>query len=708
MSIGRHLAVAAGLALAQFTILPAEEPGGPGEVSITAAELDFFEAKIRPALVNHCYTCHSVGAGEPKGGLRLDTAAGLLAGGGSGPAVVAGKPNESLLVEALRYESFEMPPQGKLPDDVIADFVHWIEMGVPDPRKETSEIAPATPAAETGGFWSFQPPLEAEVPEPADSLWAQSDIDRFILVRLEGAGLEPSAPADRRTLLRRLWYDLVGLPPSADEVESFVADQSPDAVSKAVDRLLASPNFGERWGRYWLDVARYADTKGYVFQEDRNYAAAYTYRDWVISALNSDMPYDRFLVYQIAADQAAPPEEQPAALAAMGFLTLGRRFIQNKHDIIDDRIDVLTRGTMALTVSCARCHDHKYDPIPTADYYSLYGVFASSEEPGGDPSPLRLVDAASPVTPRILLRGNPGNRGPEVPRQFLAVLAGKDRRPFEQGSGRLELAQAIANADNPLTARVWVNRVWGHLFGEGFVTTPSDFGTRSDSPSHPELLDHLALGFIADGWSTKRLIRRIVLSSVYQQSSQHREDAAAVDPENRLLWKMNRRRLDLEALRDSLLAAAGSLDLTLGGPAVQLTEEPFPNRRTVYGFIERQNLPGMFRTFDFASPDAHAPKRYQTTVPQQALFMMNSPFVRQQAERLAGRTAQIADRPQRIGELYRCVFSREPSDEQLRLATAFIESASMPAGDDSAPPADEAWIRLAHVLLMTNELAFVD
>lgn len=377
----------------------------------------------------------------------------------------------------------------------------------------------------------------------------------------------------------------------------------------------------------------------------------------------------------------------------MGFLTLGRRFLNNPHDIIDDRIDVVTRGLMALTVSCARCHDHKYDPIPTADYYSLYGVFASSEEPKNEPSPLRLVDSPNPHDAHILVRGSPGNRGDRVPRQFLEVLAGPDRQPFQNGSGRLELAQAIATRDNPLTARVMVNRVWLHLFGEGLVTTPSDFGVRSDPPSQPEVLDALAVDFMDDGWSLKRLIRRIVLSSAYRQSSTVRADAAAIDPENRLFWRQNRRRLNFEAMRDAVLAVSGQLDRTVGGPSVQITEVPFPTRRSLYAFIDRQNLPGLFRTFDFASPDTHAPKRYETTTPQQSLYLLNSPFVLEQAAHAAqhatGGDSNLSDE-ERIIRLYRTVLARRPTDEELQAARAFIAE-SLAADADKEPGEQNPW-----------------
>ena len=519
------------------------------------------------------------------------------------------------------------------------------------------------------------------VPAVRETGWLATEIDRFILARLEGAGLAPSPDADRRTFIRRVYHDLVGLLPSAEQIEQFVADDSPQAEERLIDELLARPQFGERWGRHWLDVSRYANTKGYVFTQDRNYAEAYKYRDWVVRALNEDLPYDQFVLRQLAADHL-PAEQQQ--FEAMGFLTLGRRFLNNNQDIIDDRIDVVSRGLMGLTLSCARCHDHKYDPLTSMDYYALYGVFGSSQEPGDAPSALRLVDHPQPGDQRVLLRGNPGSPGPVAPRCFPAALSPDGPIPLTDGSGRLQLAQAIVAADNPLTSRVFVNRVWMHLFGKGLVLTPSDFGSRSDPPSHPELLDYLARRFVDDGWSVKRLIRTLVLSRVYRQQSQERADAAAVDPENRLLWKMNRRRVDFEALRDALLAASGQIDLTVGGPAVEIAQPPYATRRTIYGFIDRQNLPGVFRTFDFANPDTHSPQRLYTTVPQQALFLLNSPFVAEQAVELARGAEQAATGdsaiPRPTSRLLVCgrrfaAYARDPSAEELSWARAFIESA---------------------------------
>ncbi|HJT75755.1 MAG TPA: DUF1549 and DUF1553 domain-containing protein, partial [Gemmataceae bacterium] len=615
---------------------------------------------------------------------------------------------------------------------------------------------------------AFQPVRNPPLPAVKAATWCRSPVDRFILAKLEAKGLAPSPAADRRTLIRRVSFDLVGLPPTPAEVEAFVHDPDPEAYAKLVDRLLASPHYGERWGRYWLDVARYADTKGYVFEDERRYPFAFTYRDYVIRSFNEDLPYDQFIVQQLAADRLPlGPDKRP--LAAMGFLTLGRRFLNNPNDIIDDRIDVTCRGLLGLTVGCARCHDHKFDPIPQADYYSLYGVFASSVEPkdlpvirepkpspayadfekelaslerdatryekeheqelkarnraardglrrlrkkidrlrvthpGAPPSAMVLNDAPQPVQPHILLRGNPRNPGKAVPRQFLACLSGPDRKPFTQGSGRLELAEAIANPTNPLTARVLVNRVWLHHFGEGLVRTPSNFGLRGEPPTHPELLDYLAATFVEQGWSIKRLHRLILLSNTYRESSAADPRAEHLDPENRLLARRDRTRLDFEALRDALLAAGGRLDLAMGGRSVDLVNAPFSTRRSVYGFIDRQNLPGLFRAFDFASPDATSAQRHETTVPQQALFLMNSPFVVEQAKRLAARPDVIAhaDDAGRIDYLYRLLYARPAEPEEVALGERFLGAAG--GGGSLAP-----WEKYAQVLLLANEFAFVD
>ncbi|MGD9720647.1 MAG: PSD1 and planctomycete cytochrome C domain-containing protein [Pirellulales bacterium] len=651
-------------------------------MAVSPALTDLFEKHVRPLLVNRCLECHGA---KQEGGLRLDSRAAMIAGGDNGPALVPGDPDASLLVKALRYaDEPKMPPAGPLANEAIEPLVQWIAAGAPWPGDASIPLAQDPDAWRS--HWAFQPVRAPARPTVNERDWPQTAIDEFVLARLEGQGLSPSPAADRRTLLRRACYDLTGLPPTAEEIEAFVTDPDPRAFDRAIERLLASPHYGERWARHWLDVARYADSKGYVFTADRNYPNAYKYRDWVVRAFNDDLPYDQFLVAQIAADRL--PGDDKSRLAAMGFLTVGRRFLNNAHDIIDDRIDVLTRGTMGLTVACARCHDHKYDPIPTADYYSLYGVLASSVEPG-DGEYMSLADAEKPLDPHVFVRGNPGNQGAAVPRQFLAALAGDARQPFGAGSGRLELARAIASRDNPLTARVIVNRVWMHFFDEPLMETPSDFGLRSEPPTHPELLDYLAGSLMEDGWSLKGLARRIMQSAAYQQASLDRPECRAIDSQNRLLWRMNRKRLDFEGLRDGLLTAAGQLDGTLGGAAVELTAWPAPRRRTLYGRIDRQNLPNLFRTFDFAGPDTHSPRRFETTVPQQALYMLNSPFLAEQVRTLAARAEHSATDPRgRIEQLYRLALARRPSEHELALGLSFLESEV--AAEPTAPPESTA------------------
>ena len=969
-----------GLRLATAIFVAASASAAP---AIPADQLEFFEAKVRPILVESCYKCHSFEKGKAKGDLRLDTRDALLKGGATGPAIVAGNPDKSLLIEAVRYgtEDLQMPPKeegGKLSADQIAVLEQWVRLGAPDPRSGGKPHPLDLVAARQ--HWSLQPVAKPVPPAVKQTAWVKTPVDAFVLAGLEAKGLAPAPAADPRTLLRRVTYDLTGLPPTPDETEGFLRDRSPDAYAKVVERLLASPRYGERWGRFWLDVARFADTKGYLAGNvERRYPFSHTYRDYVIAAFNADKPYDRFVVEQLAADRL-PLGEDKSALAALGFLTLGRRFLGNQNDIIDDRIDVVSRGLMGLTVTCARCHDHKFDPVSMKDYYGLHGVFASTDEPAEKPllgplvdspayqeflqktaaaeakvqararsevdtflaglraktgdyllgvhdlaalpktekldlfagprklnvevlkrwqaflaaperrhdpmlapwfafaalpekdfaaqakaliatwppvaqasslpdsvssgaptilaaflrapqpiaslkdvaaiynalatepakpaaagkkskerkppaepaapaidvpaadraalqallvaegappnlgydaaaamikrqiddktsalkrevealqwtepgAPLRamaVADKPVPVNTRVFLRGNPANRGPEASRQFLEVLSAEPRQPFTDGSGRLELARAIADPKNPLTARVWVNRVWGWHFGTALVRTPSDFGVRTEAPAQRALLDWLAASFVEGGWSVKQLHRSIVLSNTYRQASDEDPRAYAADPDNVLLHRFNRRRLEFEALRDTLLAASGALDLKAGGLPDELTKQPFTTRRTVYGFIDRQNLPGMFRTFDYPNPDVSTAQRFATTVPQQSLYLMNSPFALEQAKRMLARPEiQGADHDaDKVRALYRVLYQRAPDREEVALAQAFLAQSVAPeaaaAGGGAArsanvpqnpvPPAKSPvaltrWEEYAQVLLLSNELAFVD
>ena len=888
----------------------------------------FFEQKIRPLLATQCYECHAGQSGKKKGGLQLDSVQGLLRGGDSGPVLIAGNPQASLLWKAVahREEGLAMPPdQPALGTVELNHLATWIQMGLPMP--ENSPNAGWT-SAETR-HWAFQPIQNPFPPAVRPSDWSLRGMDPFILKGLEEQKLPPSPSVDRRTWLRRVTYTLTGLPPSAEEVTRFMEDTNLQAFERALDSILASPHYGERWARHWMDIARYADTKGYVFQSDRSYPYAYTYRDYLVRAFNEDLPYDRFLKQQIAADLMDLGKDQ-RPLAALGFLTLGRRFLNNPHDIIDDRIDVVFRGTMGLTVACARCHAHKYDPIPIEDYYSLYGVFASSHEPenkpllGGDPpaaypaflaeqekrkkayetyleeargearqklikesaaylmaahdtsmieeasqkeavarerqldpptvqrwaaaiqrwraqpetimlpwitaigrtefptqdelidppgatidpliqqaieeaqpsdlkelaeiygdlfqtifvawqlyrtdhpearalpdpnqeslrqifmgndappqladrdlprlfevkvgekvrrlkrqwegldakhpgAPARamaLKDKEKPVTPVVFQRGRPGNRGAEVPRQFLGFLEGHQRKPFERGSGRLEMAEKIASPTNPLTARVWVNRVWAWHFGRGLVDSASDFGLRCDKPVHADLLDYLASYLIEHQWSLKALHREILLSATFRQSSINRPDANQKDPDNRLWWQFRRQRLDLEAMRDTLLMVTDQLDTTMEGRPVDITRAPWTSRRSVYGYIERQNLPNFFRTFDLASPDSSSPGRFQTTVPQQALYLMNSPFMEELAHNHAQGMKNMGSSSKEvtalIKTLYDHFFQRPPSQKEWHWGTDFFEQETQEVSFS------EATANYIQALLMSNELMFLD
>ena len=633
--------------------------------------VDFFEQHIRPVLVESCYSCHSQADEATEGDLALDNRASVLQGGRGGAILVPGNPDASRLMKALEYhdQGLQMPPEGKLSDEVIAAFRQWIAMGAPDPR-DGAAAKLDTIASRSATHWAFQKPTRPEVIEDATG-WSRTDVDRLIVAKLAEANLSPSPQALPRTLIERLYFDLVGLAPTEEEIDQFVADTDPEAYAKLVDRLLASPQFGERWARHWLDLARFADTKGYVFTEDRNFPNAFKYRDWVIEAMNNDMPIDRFMMYQLAADRMIESPDDQHHLAAQGYVTLGRRFVNNQPDIVADRIDVVFRGMMGLSVACARCHDHKYDPVSDEDYYALYGILQSSREEQDDTYPLRLVDKDAPENVGVFIRGATHNRGPIVERGFPTYFTSFATK-VEAGSGRLELAQAIVHPDNPLTSRVFVNRVWGHLFGEQLVGTPSDFGLRCDAPTQQQVLDLLAVDFQANGWSLKQLVRQLVMSSTYQQSSTPSDELLAADAENALWGRANRRRLDFESLRDRLLEVAGQLDTEVGGASEEITAGNGGSRRTLYAHIDRQNLPNLFRTFDFASPDAHSPERAHTLVPQQALFLMNGQLAERVAILLGNSTADAPSPEARVEQLYQRILARKPTVGEVELALQFI------------------------------------
>lgn len=597
--------------------------------------------------------------------------------------------------------------------------------------------------------WAYQPVKRPPAPVVKDTQWVGAPIDAFILAKLEEHSMQPNEPAGKETLLRRATFDLIGLPPTTKELQAFLADDSRDAFAKVVDRLLASPSYGERWGRHWLDTARYADTPGIASRNNNfKFPFAWIYRDYVIDAFNADKPYDQFILEQLAADLIVDFgsakdrffAERKTTLAALGFLTVGERFV-NRNDIINEQIDAVCKGFLGLTVTCARCHDHAFDPIPTADYYALHGIFNSTgmrEVPIGDKRAVIVQDVAARDSP-IFIRGRAEQQGRLVPRQFLEVLSGPDRPVFKQGSGRLELARAIASKDNPLTARVAVNRVWLHHFGEGFVSTPDDLGVQSEPPSHPELLDWLASYFMDNGWSFKKLHRLIMLSNVYQQSSRSNERCAEIDRSNRLLWRGNVRRLEFEALRDALLVFSGELDRTIGGEPFNLTDEPYSFRRTVYGFVDRVKIPELLQQFDFNDPRIPISKRATTIVPQQALFLMNSVMVVDVTQKIVARKDFVAQKDEagKIAALYRIIFQREPTADESRLGKAYLAEVRplMRAADfqvaQTSPPKVKTrrqrtdpqpgqnqgelverrpltdWELYTQALLFANELAFV-
>lgn len=896
---------------------------------------EFFEKKIRPVLTKHCFECHAKTAKELKAGLRLDTASGIREGGDSGPAVVPGEPDESLLIKAVRYtdQDMQMPPTGKLPDEAIKDLEEWVKQGAPDPREDKDNKDDAAPAAKPAAdleqgrkFWSFQPPRMVQPPAVNDAAWATSDIDRFVLAGLQAKGLAPVADASQGVLLRRVYFDLIGLPPTPEETDAFLADESAEAFERVVDRLLSSPRFGERWGRHWLDVARFAESSG--GGRSLLFPDAWRYRDYVIASLNADKPYDQFIREQIAGDLLPATSDQKRAdqLVATGFLLLGPINYEEQHkdvlemDVVDEQLDTLGRVFLGMTIGCARCHDHKFDPIPTKDYYALAGILRSTKTlihdnvsrwteqplpmpveqltqveaheaqvaavtqeiaalkktlkpegekivqvaelpgiaiddaqakqvgewthskytaayvgdgylhdnneqkgkktvtfvpeipaagkyevrlaytPGGNrasnvpvtifhldgefngqvnekqppaidghfvslgtfrfepgsqwfvrvsnsqtdghvivdavqflpegteagakvetaeldaaedettanaarlkeletqlkslkehapvrPMAMAVVESDRPRDCEICIRGNVKNRGDAVPRGVLQVVSPVAAAMPSTQSGRRELAEWLANKENPLTARVMVNRIWHYLFGTGLVRTVDNFGVAGEAPSHPELLDYLAVQFMRDGndypaWSTKRMIRMIVLSHAYRLSSEADARASAVDPENRLLWRMNRRRLEAECLRDAVLSASGRLDLSAGGPTIKPgTSSEYgyafeESRRSVYLPVFRNRLPEFFEAFDFADPNLVVGRRNVSTVATQSLFLLNSPLMMEQAraaaERLVGETTDIAAR---LDRAFGLTLGRLPTDAERQTALAGIVAA---------------------------------
>lgn len=865
---------------------------------------EFFELKVRPILAKNCYTCHTEARA---GGLQMDSQEAMARGSKEGPVIIPGRPDESRLIQAIRYaDRVKMPPSGKLSDDEIATLESWVRSGAvwghsSAPRAKVAGTKYVIPP-QARAFWSFQPVREPAIPAVQDASWPTTPIDCFILAALEKAGLHPVADADKRTLLRRATMDLTGLPPTMEELEEFQKDTSPKAFEKVVDRLLASPRYGERWGRLWLDVARYSD-KQLTAEGDGPLPNAFRYRDWVVEAFNDDMPYDQFVKAQIAGD-LMPQDVRARYAGGVGFYSLSP-----KAEFRDERVDATTRGFLGLTVACAQCHDHKFDPIPTRDYYSLLGVFESTEatkyplapaeivdqyekqkkalddekavltkfldnqrdqlfdiliarssdyvtaawlvlgpekksaediaasrkldrpvlegwvrflkssqerkyiyldewkalleskalepdvrkfankfqdllisirkeelelreknakikalakpgefskalplerdkfylfsdlrakgrtQPPREPGPfyfsdeqlggymtsiwrehfdtLRasidrmtkalpeeypwysvLKDKEKPENLHVYIRGNKEDPGEEAPRQFLAILSPGEPIPFKEGSGRLELAEAIASPQNPLTARVMVNRIWLHHFGAGIVRTPSNFGKLGEPPTNPELLDYLASRLVRNGWSIKKLHREIMLSRVYALRSAHSSAAAEIDPENKLFWRANLQRLDVESIRDSMLFVSGKLDPTIGGPAVPLHDEK-NFRRTLYGAISRAKPDQFMRLFDFPDPNETSEQRIGTNVPVQQLFFLNSPFIRAQANFLTERLGQGSEL-QKINQSYAILFNRPPTAKEIDVATSFLSS---PEG---------SWPRYLQVLLSSNEFNYLN
>ncbi len=794
-----------------------------GATACKAAEerpegIEFFEKRIRPILVTHCYECHSAESQTTEGGLRVDSREALLKGGESGPALVPGDPDKSLFITAVEHREKElrMPPDQKLSVAQRDDLIEWVKMGAPDPRQSTAVVAPVKPKAsvnieEGRKFWSFQPLHKAPLPSIADQAWPRTSIDRFILAKLEERGIAPTANADKRMLLRRVTFDLTGLPPTPEEMIAFLADTSPHAFENAVDRLLASPRYGEKWGRHWLDVVRYADTCGNG--SDYPVLQAHKYRDWVIRAFNRDLPYNEFVREQIAGDliDGGTAEERNERIVATGYLAMSRRFGGSRdgefHLTLEDTIDNLGRTFLGFSLSCARCHDHKFDPFTTSDYYGLFGIFHSTRYPfpGAEANKvpadfvplvpqaeieallkphrekLATIDAeikqletalnevkklpdseekttklksandavaeakkrrgeildAMPVindayavaegkasNARIQVRGDPKRLGEEVPRHFPAVLGGFELPRDFKASGRLELADWLVDPKNPLVARVIVNRIWQYHFGQGIVQTPNDFGHQGKAPTHPELLDHLASEFIEQGWSIKAMHKLILLSHTWQLSSNAVPQDIERDPQNELLGRFTRRRLDAEEIRDALLLVSGQLDETPPGP------HPFPpvhrwgytqhnpfvavydtRRRSIYMMQQRQRKNPYLALFDGADPSTSTGDRPLSTTPLQALFMLNDPLAHTSAEKFGERVRLPADEKSRLTVAYEGAFNREPSDNELAECHAFLQAYRDQLAALKSPSAQierQCWTALARVLLSANEFIFVD
>ena len=773
-----------------------------------AVDESFFEAKIRPILVEHCFKCH--GPEKTSGGLRLDSRASLLRGGQSGAVVVPGQPEKSLLLQALRHDDgaeLKMPPNKKLAEHVIADFETWVRRGVAWPVNGQA-------AAQDSGskHWSFQPVKKPAVPHDPTG-WAANPIDSFIAAKLRERGLRPVAPATPQTLLRRVYFDLIGLPPTPDEIEAFARDSAsakPQAsFGRVVERLLASPHYGERWGRHWMDVVRYADTAG--DNADYPVPEARLYRDYIIDAFNRDMPFDQFVREQLAGDilaQQRPRERYAEQVVATGFLALSRRYATAPYELwhltLEDTIDTVGQAFLGMTLRCARCHDHKFDPVTMRDYYGLYGIFESTQFPwaGGEEFesmkfPRRHFVALLPdrnAAPRVkahgdrltqmqeeiaqldkqattapadekkalqeriaklrhehlLLqrsglpadvpgayavregkaqdvaiqkRGDPSQPGVVTPRTGLAFLPGGSALaiPKDQ-SGRLQLAEWITRPDHPLTARVMVNRIWQRHFGRGLVDTPSNFGTRGSPPTHPELLDYLAAVFVESGWSVKAMHRLILSSKTWQLSSAFDEVNAAKDTGNTLYWRHDRRRLDAEAIRDALLSASGTLNRQRPGghPFPPISEWRWTQHnqfkavydtphRSVYLMTQRLQRHPFLALFDGPDTNTTTEQRPTSTVPQQALHLMNSAEMQKLAEAFAKRLLGAGStNGERVRLAYALCYARPATDAEIAHANAYIHQYVEAARRPGADPEHTAWTSYARILLSANEFVYID
>lgn len=753
----------------------------------TTAQIEFFETEVRPVLVQHCYDCHSTDAAELKAGLYVDSREGLIKGGESGPAIIPGKPAESLFVASIKYLSNEMPPNRKLESRQIESLTKWVEMGAPWPDVTSSPSHESTSTKDWKNFdwnqaqqshWAWKRVQRPEVPAAKPSALHlevnANPIDRFVEVRRWQASLRPASIAEAPILARRIYLDLVGILPTPEQTLAFSNAASinrQQAVESLVGELLNSTMYGQRWARHWLDIARFSEGQG-GFLDSAELNEAWRYRDWVVEALNRDMPINEFIRLQIAGDLCGDPSDA----IATGFFALGPTYksdggdpdseAQSQGETLDDRIDLLTRGLLGITGSCARCHDHKFDPIPQADYYSLAGVFkntsthalpldsseavkrfdehkeaidrlnklinplnkklkkenreATAEERAQlDQWMAELEELKKKPTPplnvahtlkdtgsedmKVALRGNLRKTGDIAPRQFLRILVGGNPAPFTKGSGREELADAMIDSQNPLTARVFVNRVWMHHFGAGLVRTPSNFGTLGERPTHPELLDWLTSEFIDRGWSLKSLHKLIMTSTTYQLSSAFDEQAFKSDSDNRWLWRMSPRRMDVETWRDSLLAVTGDLDASLNGTSFHDVTES--KRRTLYAKVSRNGdvfeSDGFLRRFDFPLMRATVEQRTSSIVPQQFLFLMNSDFMVQRAKSLVKRVQSISDSDEtRIQKAYELLYSRVPETVEHQMGLEFLMSTKNSHELSS-------WDRFAQVLLSSNEFMYI-